>query len=200
MAYPDSPHNHNHGKTCSTLLARLGIQTIETYCRTTTTSMTRARVADARDTAAKETKKLLTAWLPQKRPVGRPKLSYVRTVVRQLRQQPQHSSSSSTTSSGGKTSTTLPTQEPPASSTRQRAVQLQESAWRRLARGAGRKAEQEVIPGRQERPQSGHQQATGHGPRAKGPRRGGGDGPKGRAQEACLAGQGWGLTAFAENC
>jgi hypothetical protein len=79
---------HNHVKT-STLATRLGIQAIETHIALTL----HHDICDGLGTCGgcrAETplpKQLLIAWLPQKRPVGRPELTsiYGQTVVRTVR-------------------------------------------------------------------------------------------------------------------
>jgi len=72
---------HNHVKT-STLATRLGIQTIETYIAR---RQMRWLGHVWRMPEKRLPKQLLTAWLPQKRPVGRPELTYGQTVVRTVR-------------------------------------------------------------------------------------------------------------------
>jgi hypothetical protein len=72
---------HNHVKT-STLATRLGIQTIET-CIARRQMRWLGHVWRIPETRLP--KQLLTAWLPQKRPVGRPELTYGQTVVRTVR-------------------------------------------------------------------------------------------------------------------
>ena len=73
----------NHVRT-STLLKRLGIQTIETYIAR---RQLRWLGHVWRMPTARVPKRLLTAWLPQKRPVGRPELTYGHTVVRTMYEQ-----------------------------------------------------------------------------------------------------------------
>jgi hypothetical protein len=72
-------HNHVRART---LLNRLGIQTIDTY-------ITRRQLRWLGHVwwtpTARVPKRLLTAWLPQKRPVGRSGLTYGHTVVRTIR-------------------------------------------------------------------------------------------------------------------
>jgi hypothetical protein len=72
---------HNHVKT-STLATRLGIQTIETHIAR---RQMRWLGHVWRMPETRLPKQLLTAWLPQKRPVGRPELTYGQTVVRMTR-------------------------------------------------------------------------------------------------------------------
>jgi hypothetical protein len=72
---------HNHVKT-STLAIRLGIQTIEPYIAR---RQMRWLGHVWRMPETRLPKQLLSAWLPQKRPVGRPELTYGQAVVRTVR-------------------------------------------------------------------------------------------------------------------
>jgi hypothetical protein len=72
-------HNHIKTKKTSTPATRPGIQTIETYIAR---RQLRWLGHVWRMPETRLPKKLLTAWLPQKRPVGRPELTCGQTVVR----------------------------------------------------------------------------------------------------------------------